>query len=76
MILVDEEILRPTAYGWAVGRLDHGLWVGHGNCIHMRVRPVAYGWATGEISLMMLRPRAYGWALGVDDEANLLYDEY
>ena len=56
--------------------LDHGLWVGHGDCIHMRGKPVAYGWATGEISLMMMKPRAYGWALGVDDEANLLYDEY
>ena len=43
--------------------LDHGLWVGHGDCIHMRGKPVAYGWATGEISLMMLRPRAYGWAV-------------
>ena len=51
--------------------LDHGLWVGHGNCIYTRVKPVAYGWATGEISLMM-KPRAYGWDLGVDEAFFLL----
>ena len=69
-ILVDE-ILKPTAYGWAVGCFRPWPMGGPGEVWHVFVKPMAYGWAMGEISLMM-NPRAYGWALGVDDEIFLL----
>ena len=65
------EILKPTAYGWAVGCFRPWPMGGPGEVLHVFVKPMAYGWAMGEISLMM-NPRAYGWALGVDDEIFLL----